>query len=171
MAWMSRVQSGFFTPKSMVVSGSHKRWDRWHIIPQLAGKIPLIYFLLAGYMPPTTSYGNQKQPLSKKSDPQDPLNGPRTNLSIDHSFITWLNGVRWDSVPFNFWWTLKKGSKHSLSGLSSFMAKDSPPRRVSWVFWVTPSGCPVGTGSEERSMVIGSMGYLTDPYKWCILEL
>ena len=28
---------------SMVVSGSPKRWDRWHIIPQLAGKIPLTY--------------------------------------------------------------------------------------------------------------------------------
>ena len=29
--------------KSMVASGSPKRWDRWHIIPQLAGQIPLIY--------------------------------------------------------------------------------------------------------------------------------
>ena len=30
---------------SMVVSGSHKRWDRWHIAPQLAGFLPLIYHL------------------------------------------------------------------------------------------------------------------------------
>ena len=30
---------------SMVVFGSRKRWDRWHIIPQLAGKMPLIYHL------------------------------------------------------------------------------------------------------------------------------
>ena len=29
--------------KSMVVSGSPKRWAWWHIIPHLAGKIPLIY--------------------------------------------------------------------------------------------------------------------------------
>ncbi len=35
---------------SMVVSGSLKRWDRWHIIPQLA----LIYCLLGGYIIPTT---------------------------------------------------------------------------------------------------------------------
>ena len=39
---------------------------RWHIIPQLAvytTYIPLIYCLLGGYMLPTTSQGNQKQPL------------------------------------------------------------------------------------------------------------
>ena len=36
---------------------------RWHIIPQLAGKMPLIYCLLGGYIIPTTFYGNQKQPL------------------------------------------------------------------------------------------------------------
>ena len=40
--------------KLMVVSGSLNRWDRWHIIPQLAGKIPLIYCLLGGYMLSTT---------------------------------------------------------------------------------------------------------------------
>ena len=38
---------------SMVVSGSPKRWDRWHIIPQLAvyttyTDTPLIYCLLGG---------------------------------------------------------------------------------------------------------------------------
>ena len=31
-------------------AGSLKRWDRWHIIPQLA----LIYCLLGGYIIPTT---------------------------------------------------------------------------------------------------------------------
>ena len=52
---------------SMVVFGSPKRWDRWHIIPQLAvytTYIPLIYCLLGGYILPTTFYGNQKQPLN-----------------------------------------------------------------------------------------------------------
>ena len=51
---------------SMVVFGSRKRWDRWHIIPQLAvytTYIPLIYCLLGCYMLRTTFYGNQKQPL------------------------------------------------------------------------------------------------------------
>ena len=45
---------------SMVVSGSPKRWDRWHIIPQLAAYttyIPLIYCLLGGYMLPTIFLG------------------------------------------------------------------------------------------------------------------
>ena len=39
---------------------------RWHIIPQLAvytTYIPLIYWLLGGYMLPTIFYGNQKQAL------------------------------------------------------------------------------------------------------------
>ena len=39
---------------------------RWHVIPQLAiytTYIPLIYCQLGDYMPPTTFYGNQKQPL------------------------------------------------------------------------------------------------------------
>ena len=42
--------------------------------------------------------------MSKKSDPQDLLNGPRTNLSIDHSSVSQLtgHGVRWDSVPLKF---------------------------------------------------------------------
>ena len=31
--------------RSMVVLGSLKRWDRWHIIPELAGFLPLIYHL------------------------------------------------------------------------------------------------------------------------------
>ena len=50
---------------------------------------------------------------SKKSDQRsDPrtFHGPRKNLSIDHSEesqLTW-SGVRWDSVPFNFWWTPAK---------------------------------------------------------------
>ncbi len=29
--------------------GSRKRWDRWHIIPQLAGKMPLIYHLYIAF--------------------------------------------------------------------------------------------------------------------------
>ena len=37
-------QAAFFRVYSMVVSGSPKRWDQWHIIPQLAGKIPLILY-------------------------------------------------------------------------------------------------------------------------------
>ena len=53
---------------SMVVSGSPKRWDRWHSpSPNWQEKYHLyttyIYCLLGGYMLPTTFYGNQKQPL------------------------------------------------------------------------------------------------------------
>ena len=42
----------------MVVSGSPKTWDRWHIISQLAVKMPLIYHLYIAswgvicYLPP-----------------------------------------------------------------------------------------------------------------------
>ncbi len=41
---------------SMVVSGSPKRWDRWHIIPQLASNTTYSPCLLGGYMLPIPPY-------------------------------------------------------------------------------------------------------------------
>ena len=35
--------------QSIAVSGSLNRWDRYHIIPQLAGKMPLIYHLYIAF--------------------------------------------------------------------------------------------------------------------------
>ena len=53
----------------MVVSGSLNRWDRYHIITQLAiytTYIPLIYCQLGDYMVPTTYLiGNQETPLMR----------------------------------------------------------------------------------------------------------
>ena len=51
----------------MVVSGSHKGWDRWHIFPQLAvyiytTYIPLIYCLL-GEPETTIDYTKSLQPF------------------------------------------------------------------------------------------------------------
>ena len=55
---------------SMVVSGSPKRWDRWHIIPQLAGKMPRIYHL---YSLPS---GELYNPYHRLGEPfQQPLIG------------------------------------------------------------------------------------------------
>ena len=53
---------------SMVVFGSHKRWDRWHSPSPNWQYIPLIYHLYiafwgAPYATDPTFYGNQKQPL------------------------------------------------------------------------------------------------------------
>ena len=40
-AWMVDLYSGIWLNGCW--NGSPKRWDRWHIIPQLAGKIPLLW--------------------------------------------------------------------------------------------------------------------------------
>ena len=58
---------------SMVVSGSPKRWDRWHIIPQLAGMSYHLYTtyspcLLGGYMlpiPPFRGTRNNQWSISR----------------------------------------------------------------------------------------------------------
>ena len=54
--------------RSMVVSGSLYRWDRYHIITQLAiykWYISGIYCQLGDYMVPTTYKGKQETPLNR----------------------------------------------------------------------------------------------------------
>ena len=53
--------------------------------------------------------GGAPAPNPRNLQRSDPLNGPFFS-SVSNSLIATYEGkVRWDSVPFNFWWTKKEG--------------------------------------------------------------